>query len=188
MNKLGLAGLFAAAAIFVVNVQKHSNDKRDAQLMKLAQALYDEDFPRSEAAILGLASNYGHQPHVRQCLINALDDVLNIFGDARGLPLLEKVEQGTNSQVLHQILAHVRKDFRDLRSDQAKSRDKAVRVMSEFLHRVGLPQMDFGEGSVGIKRRAVSLRGDYMTPEQFLNRNDAPTVATVVQNLSYRAG
>lgn len=188
MNKLGLVGLFAAGAMFVVNVQKHSNDKRDAQLMKLAQALYDEDFSRSEAAILVLAKEYAHQPTVRQCLINALDDVLNIFGDARGLPLLQTVEQATNSRTFNQILAHVRKDFRDLRRDQAKSHDKAVRVMSEFLHRVGLPQMDFGEGSVGIKRRAVSLRGDYMTPEQFLNRNDAPTVAAAVQKLSYRAG
>lgn len=170
MNKLGLMGLFAGVAALVYGAQKDSERNRDTLLMELAQGLYREDLPRCEKAALTLARDFGYQREIRNCLLSAIDDIRDQFGDAKGFALLRLVHSETRSREFSSIIQSASKKVRNLSREQEAAREQVVRDLSEFLHKSGLPQIDFGTGAAGIKRVAAAATGTRMTPEQFLKR------------------
>lgn len=186
MNNIGLVGLFALGAACVHAVSKNADNKRDTQLMSLAQGLYNENFTDTKQALIQLADRFGHQSKVQDCLFLALEDALHIFGDAKAIPLISVVGDSTRDTKLRQLIGMVRKDFRDVSREQAVAHDQAVRSLSEFLHKMKLPQIDFDEGYVGIKRMTQQAGATMMSPDQFLRRHDMPPVSR--DSPSLRAG
>ena len=170
MNKLGLIGLFAAGAALLLAADKSAANKRDIFLQFLAQGLSDENLERSSATMMLLARDYGHQVPVQNCLLMAVEDAGLIFGHARAIPLLTLVKEQTSSANLVARVDSCLKTLNDRSRDQERARDATVRALSQFLHKSGFAQVDFGTGPADVKYSA----GDkLMSPEQFLKRHDA---------------
>lgn len=168
MKKLFLKGLFALATAFYEETKGFVDAERDRTLMSLVKNMHLENFQGCRHDILKLAECYADQIDVLECILNALFDVVELFGDHKGYRLMDEVSQRLANPDMKKIIS----DTLQRAPDSYYSEIAAQKEMVGLLQRVKQGPLSLEPGAIvrDVKYPYINVNSRYLSPGEFLRR------------------